>query len=182
MKLREIRVNRDITNYIIIDSNEVGDTVYYDYWVTNCEEANGIKSGVSLFVFGDSPVTTDSLFTLTQSYGGTQRRDQSPDMYKYVLTSRDRIFTGEDIVNFCNARFGDMITSARISKGIRVSPRPKEGLIRSIDVHITLKEDIGRDSSIRQDMEDRLLSLLKKHSPDMFNYRIFISNLTQNKL
>jgi len=176
LKLRDIRLDKDITNYIVIDSNDVGDVVYLDYWITNCEEANGIKSGIPMFAYGNCPVNNDSIVTLTQSYGGTQRRDQSPDTYKYVLTSRDRIFTNEDIINFCYSRFGDKISSAHITKGIRVSPRPKEGLIRSIDVHITLKDDIGRDSSNHQDMEDRLLALLKKRSPDMFNFRVFITN------
>ncbi len=182
LKLHEIRINKDITNYIVIDSNEVGDVVYVDYWVTNCEEANGIKSGIPLLAFGDCPVNSDSLLTLTQSYGGTQRRDQSPDTYKFVLTSRDRIFTNDDIVNFCLSRFKDNIVSAHVTKGIRVSSRPKEGLIRSIDVHITLRDEIGNDASNHQDMEDRLLALLKKRSPDMFNYRVFITNQSKNKL
>ena len=181
LKLKEIRNPQDISSYIVVDSNEVGDTIYVDYWVTNCEEANGIKSGISLLAYGDSPVDGDSIITLTQSHGGTQRRDHSPDMYKYVLTSRDRIFTSEDIVNFCYARFGETITSAYVTKGIRVSPRPKEGLIRSIDVHITLKDEIGKDSSNLQDMEDRLLALLKKRSPDMYNYSVFISNQNNQK-
>ena len=181
LKLNEIRINQDITSYIVIDSNEVGDTVYVDYWVTNCEKANGIKSGIGMLPFSDCPVQADSLITLTQSYGGTQRRDQSPDMYKYALTSRDRIFTGEDIVNFCYARFGETISSASVTKGIRVSPRPKEGLIRSIDVHITLKDNIDKDSTNHQDLEDRLLALLKKRSPDLYNYRVFISNQNNNK-
>lgn len=180
-KLKEIKINREISNYIVIDSNEVGETVYIDYWVTNCDEANGIKSGISMLVFGNCPVDQNSIITLTQSYGGTKRREQSPDMYKYVLTSRDRIFTNEDIVNFCFARFGDMIISANVTKGIRVSPRPKEGLIRSIDVHITMKDELSKDSSNHQDLEDRLLALLKKRSPDMYNYRVFISNQTNKK-
>ena len=179
LKLKELRAIKDITNYIVIDSNEIGDVVYTDYWVTNCEEANGIKSGITMYSFGNCPVNNDTLISLTQSYGGTQRNDYSPDMYKFVLTSRDRIFTGEDIINFCYARFGDKITDARISKGIRVSPRPKEGLIRSIDVHITLKDETGRDASNHQDMEDRLLALLKKRAPDMFNFRVFITNQTK---
>lgn len=179
--LKAVRINEDIPSYILIDSNNVGDIVYVDYWVTNSESANGIKSGIPLRVFDGNDLNNDSIVTLTQSYGGQRRRDQSPDMYKYALTCRDRIYTDADIVNFCFSRFGDIITSAAVKKGVSVSPRPKEGLIRTIDVHITLNEQIRRTSADFQEIEDHLLSLLKSKSPDMYNFRVFISNQTGTK-
>jgi len=181
-KLKALPQHSDISSYLVIDSNDVGDTVYIDYWVTNCESANGIKSGTALSPYENNQLDTVSVVTLTQSYGGKQRQDQNPDMYKYALTSRDAIYTDEDIVNFCNAHFGEMISSATVTKGIIVSPRPKEGLIRSIDVHVTLDEATGRNPSSYREMEDLLLSLLKQHSPGMYNYRVFISNSNQNNL
>ncbi|MDR0795734.1 MAG: hypothetical protein LBE79_06750 [Tannerella sp.] len=181
LRLEDISSNRDrdTCSWMVIDSKEAGETLYVDYWVTNCESANGIKPGTLVYQYGNSRLAYNSLITLTQSYGGKQRRDTAPDMYKYMLTSRDMIYTHADIVNFCHARFGDRITLATITGGVRVSPRPKEGLIRSIDVHITLNETAGKDSSSHQDMEDRLLSSLKKRSPAVYNYRIFISNPNQ---
>jgi hypothetical protein len=175
LKLKELRINKDISSYLVIDSNDTGETVYMDYWVTNCEQANGIKSGTALYPFGETYVETESIVTLTQSTGGKRLQNNSLDMYKYVLTCRDRIYTEEDIVNFCFARFGDAITSVTVKKGVRVSPRPKEGLIRSIDLYVTLKEEIGMLSlKNRQDMEDRLLLALKSKSPEIYNYRVFI--------
>jgi hypothetical protein len=174
LKLNELHINRDISSYIVIDSNDVGDTVYIDYWVTNCERANGIKSGIHLFPLGDTHVETESIVTLMPSHGGKRLQNNTLDMYKYVLTCRDRIYTEEDIVNFCYAQFGDVITSVTIKKGIGVSPRPKEGLIRSIDLYIVLKDEISAVSKNRQDIEDRLLLSLKSKSPEIFNYRVFI--------
>jgi hypothetical protein len=179
LKLNELHINRDISSYIVIDSNDVGDTVYIDYWGTNCERANGIKSGIQLFPLDKTHVETESIVTLTVSHGGKRLQNNALDMYKYLLTCRDRIYTEEDIVNFCYAQFGDVITSATVKKGIRVSPRPKEGLIRSIDLHIVLKDEIGAVSKNRQDIEDRLLLSLKSKSPEIYNYRVFI--LKNNK-
>jgi hypothetical protein len=174
LKLNELRIKRDISSYIVIDSNDVGDTVYIDYWVTNCEQANGIKSGTQLFPLGNTHVETESIVTLIPSHGGKRLQNNALDMYKYVLTCRDRVYTEEDIINFCYAQFGDVITSATIKKGIRVSPRPKEGLIRSIDLYIVLKDEIGAVSRNRQDIEDRLLLSLRSKSPEIFNYRVFV--------
>jgi len=180
LKMKSVHTDRDIMSYMVIDTNEIGENVYVDYWITNCESANGIKAGSFPAEIGSSLMAADSLITLTQSYGGKQRRDLTSDMYKYALTGKNSIYTQQDIINFCYAQFGDRIISASVTKGIRVSPRPKEGLIRSIDVHVTLREERGRNVSSRQDVEDRLLSLLKQHSPEMYQYSVFISHSNQD--
>jgi hypothetical protein len=138
--------------------------------------ANGIKPGSSLFLFDDLYFEKTSIVSLTPSHGGKQRSGNPLDAYKYILTSRDRVYTDEDIVNFCYSRYGEAIASVSVKKGVHASARPKEGLIRSIDVHLTLKEEISRAASVRRDVESRLLSLLKSKSPETYNYRVFISN------
>jgi hypothetical protein len=174
-KLSEIRINRDVSSYLIIDSDDdAGDTIHLDYWVTNCEAANGIKSGHPLSPSSDVDVDKNTVVTLTQSCGGGRRNNNPLDTYKYILTCRDRIYTDGDIENFCFAMFGDAIASVSVKKGVRVGSRPKEGLLRSIDVHVTLKERLELTSSGRREMEDRMLSLLKSKSPEIYNYRIFI--------
>jgi hypothetical protein len=66
-----------------------------------------------------------------------------------------------------------MIASAEVKKGVRVSNRPKEGLIRTIDVFIDMKKHV--DSHAVEDLRDNLLNLLKEKSPDTYNYRVFIN-------
>jgi hypothetical protein len=176
LKMDELHVNREIPSYMVIDSNEVGSAVYLDYRVTNCEAANGIKPGSSLFPFDDMSFEKTSIVTLTPSHGGKQRSGNPLDAYKYILTSRDRVYTDEDIVNFCYSRFGDVIASVSVEKGIHAGRRPKEGLIRSIDVHLTLVEQVSSVASVCRDVESRLLSQLKSKSPETYNYRVFISN------
>jgi len=174
-KMREINVTKDITSYMIIDADDIGDSVYIDYWLTNCERANDIKTGAGLFPFTDTPIEPTSVMSLTQSYGGRRLQTKnSLELYKYILTSRDRIYTDEDIVNCCLAHFGDLLTGAVVKKGVQVSPRPKEGLIRCMDVYITLRNHLVTLSSGRE-IKDKVENLLKEKSPDSYNYRIFIS-------
>lgn len=172
-KIREINVRKEISSYMIIDTDDIGDSVYIDYWVTNCEMANDIKTGACLFPFNETPVEPNSVVSYTQSYGGRRLQTKnSLDLYKYILTSRDRIYTDEDVVNFCFAHLGDIITGVSVKKGIQVSSRPKEGLIRCIDVFLTMKPHIARHST-EQEIKDKLVNLLKDKSPDAYNYRIF---------
>lgn len=174
-KIREINVKKDISSYMIIDTDDTGESVYIDYWVTNCELANEIKTGASLYPFTETPVEPTTVVSFTQSTGGRRLQTKnSLDLYKYILTSRDRIYTDEDVVNFCFAHFGDIISSASVKKGVQVSPRPKEGLIRCNDVYIELRPHIVQLTST-QEIKDKLVNLLKEKSPDSYNYRIFIS-------
>lgn len=181
-KLRAISRDREISSYLVIDSDDQNESIFIDYWTTNCEYANNIKAGtmfkpdISIFV------DRDTCMSHTISTGGRSipKNNNKLDMYKYVLTTRDRIYTPEDIVNFCYSEFGDYFSNVEIKKGIQISDKPKEGLIRTIDVHITMKVEFGRFSQSKQEISSRLLKLLKEKSPDSFNYRIFIENKIQN--
>lgn len=175
-KLSEIGVTGEIPSYLIVDTNEEADTIYVDYWVTNCEIANDIKSGSSLFPYNNTFVDTNRIFTISQTIGGrsSTRTNNALDMYKYVLTSREHIYTSEDIVNFCYSEFGDVILSAEVKKGVQVSSKPKEGLIRTLDVFISLKPVFNQSQS-ETEVKDKLINQLMEKSPDSYNYRVFIT-------
>ena len=175
-KLSEIGVSGEIPSYLIVDTNEEADTIYVDYWVTNCEIANDIKSGSLFFPYNNTFVDTNRIFSMSQTIGGrsSTRTSNALDMYKYVLTSREYIYTSEDIVNFCHSEFGDVILSAEVKKGVQVSPKPKEGLIRTIDVFITLKPVFDQNKS-ETEVKDKLINQLMEKSPDSYNYRVFIT-------
>lgn len=175
-KLSEIGISGEIPSYLIVDTNEEADTIYVDYWVTNCEIANDIKSGSFLFPYNNTFVETNQIFSISQTIGGrsSTRTNNALDMYKYVLTSREHIYTSEDIINFCYAEFGDIILSAEVKKGVQVSTKPKEGLIRTIDVFVTLKPIFDQNQS-ETEVKDKLVNQLMEISPDSYNYRVFIT-------
>ncbi|MDR2914092.1 MAG: hypothetical protein LBV74_04565 [Tannerella sp.] len=175
-KLSEIGVTGEIPSYLIVDTNDEADTIYVDYWITNCEIANDIKSGSPLFPYNNTFVNTNQIFSISQTTGGrsSTRTNNALDMYKYVLTSREHIYTSEDIVNFFYSEFGDIILSAEVKKGVQVSPKPKEGLIRTIDVFVSLKSIFGQNQS-ETEVKDKLTNQLMEKSPDSYNYRVFIT-------
>jgi len=175
-KLREVNRNKEISSYLIVDSEDTSESIFAEYWITNCEFGNNVKANTILKPEISVFVEKDSTIALTPSMGGRSipKSNDKLDMYKYILTTRDRIFTTEDIVNFCYAEFGDYFSTIDIKKGVKISDKPKEGLIRTIDVHATLKSEFGKFSENKQEIQSRLLRLLNEKSPDTFNYRIFI--------
>lgn len=174
-KLKEINENREVPSYLIIDSEEKGETLYVNYWVTNCDLANDIKAGAFFKAYNETFVESDSVFSLTTSIGGRKvpKSNNVLDRYKYILTSRDRIYTHADVVNFCYSEFGDIISDVEVKKGVQVSPRPKEGLVRTIDIFIRLKQNYEHLITDKG-LVGRMVNLLIEKSPDSFNYRVFI--------
>lgn len=159
-------------SYLLVDLPEKAEMLYVDYHTTVCEAANGLPVGTPLLPLEESSIKKDSLFMLTTTQGGKGIPVSANrfDMYKYALTTRDRIVTKTDILNFCRKELGGYLKNIRIEPGTMISPKPNEGLVRSIDIHLTLKEDNERDTDFMvEDLKNRLAS----RSLDRFNYRIF---------
>jgi hypothetical protein len=162
-----------IPDYLVLDRVDREETIYVDYWATTCELTNNLRTGKILTPLTSALLAKDSCRLLTQTRGGKSEANVNGklDAFRYVLTSRDQIITYEDITNFCRLELGEKITRVNVTRGIAVSPKPKEGLIRTIDVHLSPSQ--GYEKIVRE-METDLLTMLHRKSPDSFNYRIMI--------
>lgn len=168
--------DREIPYYVLVDELEKKEVLFVKYWITHCELGNNLKAGIELVPFSGTLLDPRYTFLLTSTYGGKQgpRSRRKLDMYKYVLTAHDRIVTKEDIINFCQMQLGDIATGIRVEKGVMVSPRPKEGLVKTIDVHITLGihlKELVMEENLKRDIKNMLM----EKSPDTFNYRIILN-------
>ncbi|MDR3057657.1 MAG: type VI secretion system baseplate subunit TssF [Prevotella sp.] len=175
-RVAEVNESRDISSYIVLDADGSDEIIFLNYWVTHADIVNNISAGAAFTPFSDMYVMSDRVFSLTTTVGGrgAPKSENVLDMYKYILTSRDRIYTTEDIINFCYSMFGDIISSIEVKKGVQVSSRPREGLMRTIDVFLQVDTKYENLSS-REEFKKEVYSGLKEKSPDTFNYRIFIN-------
>lgn len=84
--------------------------LYVDYYTSSCEAANDLPVGTSLMQLEDFSLKRDSIFMLTTTQGGKSIPISANrfDMYKYALTTRDRIVTKTDILNFCRKELGNI--------------------------------------------------------------------------
>lgn len=159
-------------SYLLVDLQEKAEMLYVDYYTSICEAANDLPVGTPLLPLEEANLKKDSIFMLTTTRGGRGIPISANrfDMYKYALTTRDRIVTKTDILNFCRKELGSYLKDIHIEHGTMVSPRPNEGLVRSIDIHLTLWKDEERDIDL---MVEDLKNRLTNRSLDRFNYRIF---------
>lgn len=168
--------DREIPYYIIVDNPGPKEILDIKYWVTHCELGNRLRAGTELVPFSGTLLDPRYVSLMTPTYGGRQITHSREKMntYKYILTTHDRIVTTEDIINFCHARLGEMVTAVHVSKGVIISQQVKEGLVRTIDVHITLQSSLKElitDENLKRDIENELI----EKSPGTFNYRIILN-------
>lgn len=127
--------------YIIVKPLAYTETVKASYWITHCALANNIRKGTQLTqqdkVFAN---VNRHLVLLSTTQGGEQEKKGTDAIqaYKYALTTRDKIISREDIKNYCKMVLEEHCKEVRISKGIQVSDKPKEGFSRTINIEIVV--------------------------------------------
>lgn len=159
-------------SYLLADLPENADKLYISYYTTICERANGLPVGMGLLPQNSFSIDKRQVYFLTTTRGGKSIPASANrfDIYKYILTTRDRIYTKADIINFCYKELSGLVMSIDIKSGVMVSEKPGEGLISSIDVHLSVRTDSEREIPL---LIDELKTKLVTRSPDHFNYRIF---------
>ncbi|NDV78475.1 type VI secretion system baseplate subunit TssF [Dysgonomonas sp. 511] len=149
--------------------------VNVSYWVTYGKHLNNIPSG-KIFT-SDKTAKIDGLIaqSLCEVYGAKEFTDIQDIMSidRYLFTSKDRIITEHNIKCFCESELGRAIEKVEISLGGKISPKPKEGIIRV--VNITLYPSAGYpDLLCRKGTLKSLKVRLQERSPDDFIYNINI--------
>lgn len=166
---------RETPYYLMIDQLSGKGQITVKYWTTNCETGNRIQAGVDLSPNSTTYLDAKTLALVSTTYGGKQapKNRERIDIYKYGFISHGRILTQNDIASFCKKELGELLVCTEIRNGVEISPMPSEGLIRTKEVHLILREKLDEPSQEKQ-MKDNLRTRLSASSPDTFNYRIFI--------
>lgn len=159
-------------SYLLADLPEKAEKLYVSYYTTICERANSLPVGMGLLPYNSPSIDKQHVYFLTTTRGGKSIPVSTNrfDIYKYILTTRDRLFTKNDITNFCRKELSGMINSINIKQGVMVSENPKEGLVSSIDIHIAVRTNTEKEIPL---LIDDLKTKLVSRSPAHFNYRIF---------
>lgn len=167
----------EIQSYLLINELDEDDVFFIKYWTTNCLRANNIKQYTPLDCL--SPylsIDTSAVFTLTATLGGKYppQSAERQNLRIKSLTDKRVLVTNKDIINFCKKEFGDMARKVQISNGLTTCPNNKQEFIRTTDVTLTLKNELGH--LLNESEIEGFKQLLQKNSPATFNYRIYINN------
>jgi hypothetical protein len=169
--------------YLLIDAEEEDPYIYIDYWTTNCEAANELPYGSVLHPVHFIPVERDSCVLLKKVKGG-KSIPKNKDMllaYKHALTTHDRLYSATDYENYCRMKFGSKLQQVEIRRGITCSAKPKEGLVRTIDICLTPFPEY-MEMMLSPLTKGELKLELEKRSPYLYNFRILVEETLQQPI
>ncbi|KIO76413.1 hypothetical protein TH53_15205 [Pedobacter lusitanus] len=167
---------KELLNYIIVKPLNNADILFLEFWSTNAEIGNQIKSGSHLQSFESSKTIPESLFLLSNSKGGRSRLNATNRVqaYKYGLTTGNRLVTQSDIINFCFFELGNKIKTVNIRKGLIPALNPKEGFLKTTDIIITPAQQNGLNEEEWKSMLSLTKSKLEIRSTMNIHYRLLL--------
>jgi len=137
--------------YVLLKTDEENEDkdIEVRYWLTNGTLANGIREEEALR-FDSAELVRDKIRLVTTTMGGAdQKRNRDlVNEFRYALLTNDRIATLEDVRSFCLKQFGKFVDSVEVKNGVVAGAGPGSGLVRVVDVTVSLKK--SRDLSARE--------------------------------
>lgn len=160
---------------ILIYPIKKADSVNIIYETTLGELANNIPAGGKSIPQLDDRSGISDAVTLTSICGGKEFSDLEDllAINKYLLASNDRLITEYNIISFCETELGKLIEKVEIELTCKVSPRPKEGVIKTIEVKLFPSDRYPSLLCKRGILRD-LLIRMKLRSPHDYDYTIVI--------
>jgi len=164
------------SSFLFLKPFEDNENIFVEFWTTNGEEANGLRSGIKLELYSGTDIQRESIVLMSNSAGGRNRivHTELLAAYKNTLLSRGRVVTRQDINNLCMEVMGNKLEKVEIKKGIAASQIPGEGFIQTVDVYVT-PVDKKADKEELQVLQRELESRLEMSSVVFSNYRVFLN-------
>lgn len=189
LRLLESRVEKvendihQIPTYLIAEPYNDETHLHVEYWVTQCELANTIRTSTPFLPRNNTDIQTASIILLTDTVGGREKLQPGDrlDAYRFALGSRGRLVTNEDIRNFCKYELGDKLKDVEFQKGLALSHHPKQGYIRTLDIKLIPNNYTDLQQEEWDYLANNLYIKIKANSADGINYRVTIENSDYNK-
>ncbi len=103
------------------------------------------------------------------------KNDDMLAAYKLSLTTHGQLFSAMDYENYCRHKYVGKIKHVKVRRGIACSSKPKEGLVRTVDICLVPNKEY---SGIIHDPATlgELKLELEKRSPYMYNIRVLVED------
>lgn len=168
---------KELLNYIIVKPLNNADIMFLEFWTTNAELGNQIRSGSRLQSFENSKMIPESVFLLSNTQGGRSRLNATNRVqaFKYGLTTGNRIVTQSDVINFCSYELGNKIKGVKLAKGLMVAQNPKEGFVKTTDIIITPANQYDLNKEEWKSILELTQSKLENRSIMNIHYRLLLA-------
>jgi hypothetical protein len=163
--------------YLITEPLE-GATFYEcEFWKTSGNLANGIADKTYFSQYQSIDVQSNVISLQTETVGGiirTTTKEKINSLRSGIIT-RGRIVSREDIKAFVKAMIGSSLEKVEVRSGVAISPKKKEGLVRTTHVTVTLSSKYSLNSENKKRMAQFIQSELEHRSVHSIPYEVQIS-------
>lgn len=154
-------------------------TTFYEceYWKTNASAANGIPEQTSFSQYQSVEVQSSSILLQTETVGGIIRSTtkEKINSLRSGVIARERIVSKEDIKAFVKVMIGNTLRDVEVKSGVIISPKKKEGLVRTTKVGIELAPEYMMTDENKKRMAHFIQSELEHRSVQSIPYQVVIS-------
>jgi hypothetical protein len=184
LDLLEQKVNTSYKNiigslekqYLVTEPRE--DTFSYEceFWKTNGKAANGISVLTSLSQYQSVELQSNTISLQTETVGGiirTTTKEKINSLRSGIIT-RERIVSKEDIRAFVKAMVGSTVQTVDVRSGVAISPKKKEGLVRTTHVSIKFSSEHTMNEENNKRMAHFIQSELEHRSVQIIPYQVVI--------
>jgi hypothetical protein len=100
---------------------------------------------------------------------------ESIQAYKTSLLTHNSVITKSDIIHLCHYELGNRLKDVSIGQGIMTGAGEKHGVVKTIDVQLTLADDIRMLPEEVEEMTTRVETSLKLRSPVDYMYQVRVN-------
>lgn len=163
--------------YLITEPFET--TTFYEceFWKTSGNLANGIADNTYFSQYQSVDVQSNVISLQTETVGGiirTTTKEKINSLRSGIIT-RDRIVSREDIKAFVKAMIGSTLDKVEVRSGVAISPKKKEGLVRTTHVTVSLSSKYSMNDENKKRMAHFIKSELEYRSVQSIPYQVQIS-------
>ena len=107
---------KDATSFLMIEPEKGHENVYIEYWMTQADNASGIRQGTPLQLYSGTGLASGSIYTVRQTTTAKEKLSSTEaiNAFKSALLSRGRIVTEQDIRYACFAELGNLVERVEV--------------------------------------------------------------------
>lgn len=151
-----------------------------EFWLTQGELIHKIDKNTALLPSKTSRLYGCNGYLLHRAVGAKQytKVEDIVAVDKFVFTSRDKVISKQDIINFCLAQYREELMKVEVYLDTKLSVKPKQGYVRVVKVDLFIKKNsrINNTRGILKDLKTRL----SLRSPSEYEYDLSIVNKTDS--
>ncbi len=163
--------------YLITQPYDNATNYECEFWKTNANFANGILDNTPFNQYQNVEVLSNTILLQTETVGGIIRTSTKEKInnLRSGMIARERIVSKEDIKSFVKAMIGNTLESIEVRSGVAISPKRKEGLVRTSHVEIELSSKYAMNDENKKRMAQFIQSELEHRSVQSIPYQVQIS-------